>query len=98
LNGILMAMELPGIYLRTDTDELFVFDHVEVKAVQRGAVGMIFSITNPTKFAAAVTVLAESASQAHQPLGVTSFLNWPKVEVKAGETKTVRITPEGRIL
>jgi hypothetical protein len=98
LNGILMAMELPGIYVRTDKDERFVFDHVEVRAVQRDAAGTIFSITNPTKFAAAVTVLAESASQAQQPLGVTSFLNWPKVEVKAGETKNVRITPEGRIL
>ena len=27
LNGILMAMELPGIYLRTDKDDVFIFDH-----------------------------------------------------------------------
>src|SRR6202021_1083456 len=37
LNGILMAMELPGIYLRTDKELLYVFDSVEVKQVKRDA-------------------------------------------------------------
>ena len=35
LNGILMAMELPGIYLRTDRDEMYVFDSVEAQVVKR---------------------------------------------------------------
>ena len=49
------------------------------------------------KFPAAVTVFAEPGSQSHQPLGAVGFLKWPKVEVKAGEAKTVQITPEGQI-
>jgi hypothetical protein len=97
LNGILMAMELPGIYLRTDKDELLVFDHVEAKIVRRDVSGVTLSITNPTKFPAAVAVFAEAAGQARQPLGTISFLKWPKVEVKARETRTVQITPEGQI-
>jgi hypothetical protein len=97
LNGILMAMELPGIYVRTDKAELFVFDHVEAKYLKRDATGVTLSITNPTKFPAAVTVLAESAAQARHPLSVVGFLNWPRVEVKAGESKTVQITPAGQI-
>jgi lantibiotic modifying enzyme len=97
LNGVLMAMELPGIYLRTDRDELFVFDHLEATIVKRAASGVTLSITNPTKFPAVVSVLAETATQMRQPLGTTGFLSWPKVEVKAGETKTVRISPEGRM-
>jgi hypothetical protein len=97
LNGILMAMELPGIYVRTDKDELFVFDHIEARVVKRNASGVTLSITNPTKFPAAATIFAEAANSARQPLGVVGFLKWPKVEVKAGEIGSVQITPEGQI-
>lgn len=97
LNGILMAMELPGIYVRTDKAELSVFDHVEAKFLKRDATDVTLSITNPTKFPAAVTVLAESSAQARQPLGVVGFLSWPRVEVKAGESRTVQITPASQI-
>lgn len=86
LNGILMAQELPGIYLRTDTGELFVFDSVEASILSRDKSGVKVEITNPTKFEARVSVFAENANQASQPLTRTAFLTWPKIEVKAGET------------
>jgi hypothetical protein len=86
LNGILMAMELPGIYVRTDKDELYVFDRVEAKVLKRDKDGVELGIKNSTKFDAEVTVLAESAGQAGKPLGVTAFMTWPKVKVKAGAT------------
>lgn len=86
LNGILMAQELPGIYVRTDTGELFVFDSVEAKVLSRDPSGVKVEITNPTKFDARVSIFAENASQASQPLNGTAFLKWPKVEVKAGAT------------
>jgi hypothetical protein len=84
LNGVLMAQELPGIHLRTDTDALFVFDSVEAKVLSRGPSGVKVELTNPTKFDARVSILAENASQANQPLAGTAFLAWRKVEVKAG--------------
>ena len=86
LNGALMGMELPGIYLRKDIDRLFVFDHVEVKTVKRSRSEIILQITNPTKYDASVSILAEDAKQAKKPLGYVSFLSWPTVHVKAGET------------
>lgn len=85
-NGMLMALENPGIYVRTDTDEMCVFDHVAVRVVKRDKNGVALEITNPTRFDAQVSVLAESAKQASKPLGYTAFLKWPKVEVKAEET------------
>ena len=97
LNGILMAMEIPGIYLRLDKDELFVFDHVEAKVIKRDEAGATLQITNPTKFDARVAIFAETAKQAEKPLGCTAFLTWPKAEVKAGETRTVVIAPDGTI-
>ena len=95
LNGILMAMELPGIYLRTDKDEIFVFDHVEVSAVKRDSKGVTISITNKTKYPARITVLAENAGQLKNPIGYTSFMNWPKISVNSNETRIVEISMDG---
>ena len=85
-NGALMAIELPGIYLRTDIDRMFVFDHVTATVVKRDKSGVTIQITNPTNFDASISILAENKEQASKPLGYTSFIDWPKVTVKAGET------------
>jgi len=85
-NGALMAIELPGIYVRTDINRMFVFDHVKVEVLKRDKSGLTLRITNPTSYDASVSILAENKEQAGKPLGNTSFLSWPKVNVKAGET------------
>ena len=36
--------------------------------------------------------LPETAAQAAKPMGCTAFLKWPKIEVKAGESKTIIIS------
>jgi hypothetical protein len=97
LNGILMAMEIPGIYLRTDTGELFVFDSVKAEVVKRDGDGVTLKVTNPTQYPARVSIFAEGSAVARQPLGCTAFIMWPKVDVMAGETKTVQIAPDGRL-
>jgi len=97
LNGLMMTLELPGIYVQTDSDKLFVFDHVEAKVLKRDAAGVTLAITNPTKYDARVSLFAENAQRASQPLGYTAFLKWPKVEVKAGATTKVSIAPAGGI-
>jgi hypothetical protein len=96
-NGALMAIELPGIYLRTDTDEFFVFDSVQARVEQRTSAGIALSITNPTPHDAKVTLLAENAQQAGQPLGYTAFLNWPHIDVKAGATARVLLKRDGTL-
>ena len=90
LNGILMAMELPGVYARTDADDLVVFDHVQARVLRRDPDHVTLEIHNPTRFDAQVTVLVESPRQAREALGCTAFLKWPKAEIRAGETRAVR--------
>jgi hypothetical protein len=97
LNGILMAMELPGIYLRTDADEFAVFDHINAKILKREKNGVRIEITNNTKYDSVVSILAENREQAHQPLGITAFLKWPKVEVRSKESKIIYITLDGTV-
>jgi hypothetical protein len=94
LNGILMSMELPGIYLRTDKDEMFVFDHVEAQVIQRDKKGVTLRIANPTKFDARVAIVTENERQAQRPLSNTAFLKWPKTEIKSGETIQVIVNKQ----
>lgn len=86
-NGAMMALEIPGIYVRTDLPEVYVFDHVTAEIVRQDESQIRLKISNPTKFDATVTILAENQKQAQKPLGDNAFLNWTeKVKVKAGKS------------
>lgn len=86
LNGALMALEIPGLYVRTDQAKLYVFDHLTATVRSVTPKEIVIAITNPTSYDAEVSVLCEDAGQAQLPLGCNAFLNWKKVKVKAGET------------
>jgi hypothetical protein len=86
-----MALEIPGIYLQTDTDQFYIFDHIEAGIIKRKNHLLILEITNPTNYDADVSIFAESGEEAEIPLGVTAFTKWPKVHVKAGESRLVKI-------
>ena len=97
LDGLMMATELPGIYLQTDSERFYVFDHVEAEVLHRDGKGATITIANRTPYDAKVSVFAETASMATQPLSYTAFLRWPRVEVKAGQSKTVVVLRDGTI-
>ena len=46
---------------------------------------------------ASVSIFAESATQARKPLGWGAYDKWPKTPVKAGETTTVVVAPDGTL-
>ncbi len=83
---MLTACEIPGIYLRTDTGETIVFDHVEAKWTGGGEL----RIFNPTGFDAVVTVLAESAADLAVPLPLDLLSAARRVSVPAGSEILVR--------
>jgi hypothetical protein len=97
LNGLMMTLELPGVYLQTDADRFFVFDHVNARVMRRDSRGLALAITNPTKYDARVAIFAETAAQAAVPLAYTAYLKWPRVEVKAGASTQVLVTASGEI-
>jgi hypothetical protein len=96
-NGILMAQEIPGVYLRTDIDRCFTFDAIDAKVVKRDASGVELDLTNPTPHDARVSILAEDGARAAKPLGYTALIGWPKVEVKSGASKRIMISPDGKL-
>lgn len=93
-NGALMALEIPGIYVRTgDSTMLYVFDHVEARIVSQTKNRLLLEITNPTVYDAVVTIFAENEDAAIRPLGDNAFLQWDrKVKIKAGETLCYKLT------
>jgi len=97
LNGMLMAIELPGIYLQLDNNEMMVFDHVEVTVAERNKAGVILQIKNPTAFPARVSMFAETSADASTPLSYTAFMKWPKIDIEAGKTTKVEVGSGGRI-
>lgn len=95
-DGMLMDLELPGVYLLTDKDESYVFDHVEANVVSRQGGKVTLSIGNRTPYDARVSVFAESSEQARRPLSPVAFVAWPRFEVKSCETRTITLPPEPR--
>lgn len=84
--GLLMSLEIPGIYVQTNQDVLYVFDHLKAEVVLRHGDEVTLRIANPTRFDAVTAVFAERGSSAGKPLGYCNFMKWKKVPVKAGET------------
>jgi hypothetical protein len=87
----------PGIYLHTDDDTFWVMDHVEAECISRDNKKLVISLTNPTMYDAKVSILAETSAKAKIPLPPYAFDAWPKVEVKAGKTRTISIDMDGQI-
>lgn len=91
LNGCMMALELPGIYIRPEKNLFYAFDHVDVKMLKSNQQEMLLSITNTTPFDAEISILSESEQDATQPLSSVAFVDWKKIKVKAGKTIEYRI-------
>lgn len=90
-NGALMALEIPGIYVRGG-EELMVFDHAEAKIIKADGRNVTLEITNPTGMDATYTIMAESDADAAKPLGDNAFVSrFTPIDVKAGKTKRVTL-------
>jgi hypothetical protein len=96
-NGMLMAIELPGIYLQTDKGKLYVFDHVDASILKRDNNSTTLLIRNNTVYDAKVSVFAETSKAAMHPLSYTAFIKWPKVAVRSHGAVRVTIEKDGKI-
>jgi hypothetical protein len=83
---MLTCMEIPGIYLRTDTGEAIVFDHVQVQVRKADGDLSHLEIHNPTAFPATVKILAEDSRSAASPLGHNYLWAGDSVTLQPGET------------
>lgn len=96
-NGILMAMELPGIYARPGEGKCFVFDHIEAEKLAEDKNSITLRLSNNTAYNASVSVFAETARKAARPMDYTTFTHWPKVNIPSGGQCIVQIMANGSV-
>lgn len=77
--------ELPSIYFVTDTEEIFVFDHVNVRIIKTEEHGLELAIYNPTQFDAEVSIFFETSEEMSHPLGIHDMRDCPTVNVPKGK-------------
>jgi hypothetical protein len=90
---LLTAAEIPGVYVRTDTGRVVVFDHIEAKYVNGDGPAKLV-LKNPTRYDAEVSVLAEDRSDSEQPLGADLLRTAQVIAVAAGATVEVPLKPK----
>jgi P pilus assembly chaperone PapD len=83
---------LPGLYVQPDTGLAVALDNVRVEELSHTGKTVKFRLTNPTKFAADVSVLVESAKAAKQSVGSFVLKPLPVVHLDAGATTTLEYT------
>jgi len=89
---MLTFAEVPGVYVETDSGQVWVFDNVEVSNVKRAASGLELTMCNPTRFDAKVKVLAEDRCAKRRPLEPNALFGCREVLVASGETATVKLS------
>jgi hypothetical protein len=89
---LLTSLQNPGIYIRNDTQDILVLDHVEASVIKHDNNSVTIRVSNPTPYDAMVSVLSENAAQSKNPLGRYAYLTWKKIAVKAGQTADYLIT------
>ena len=98
--GIVTSLTItqnPGIYLRFDTGDLFVFDNVEAAITKRDTENITLRITNPTPYDGKISLFSEDSRMAGVVMNRYDFMKWPKMVVKSGETKYVTVSSNGQI-
>ncbi|MDE5944753.1 MAG: hypothetical protein K2G93_04120 [Rikenella sp.] len=91
LNGCLMATELPGIYVRSDLEQVYAFDHIDARIKKSGPRELVLTLTNTTPFDAEVSILSETAAEAAEPLSPVAFVEWDKTTIPAGRSVDYRL-------
>ncbi len=89
---LLSYIEIPGLYLRTDTGDLTVIDHVNagVRSVEKNSLRL--EIHNPTSSPISLRLLTENEEGAAMPLGLNGLFGRPLLKLAAGETQEIEVS------
>ncbi len=86
---LLIATEIPSIYIQPDTGFVFAFDHVEARVTQRTVAHTRISVHNPTRFEAEVRILSELDRHRMTPLDPFPLWGARTLTLGAGATDEI---------
>lgn len=89
----LTVVEIPGLYIQTDTHFIHCIDHIEAKVISSTEEGLEVRIHNPCSYKAEVKILIETSQQSKSnTLGQLGVYNLPTLILTPNETKSIHIT------
>ena len=88
---MLICLEIPSLYVVTDRRFVYPFDTVQVGAVHRRDDGLDVSLSNPTDFPAAYTVLVDKSRDGLKPLPEFFFERFQRFDFARRETRIVHL-------
>jgi hypothetical protein len=88
---LLTVVELPSIYIDSELNRCFVFDHLEAKILSSKRNKMQIEVTNPTQFEAEFLIVVENKQAKAFPWKENSMLNVKKYRLEAGKGKMLEI-------
>ena len=89
---LMIAAEIPSIYVQPDTGFLFVFDHVEARVREKTPERLRITVHNPTRFDTEVRILAELDRERSRPLGAFPLVGLRSLTLVAGATDDVEFS------
>ena len=84
--------EVPGIYINVDSGKLLTFDNIEAKILKNSSKRIDLFLKNPTKQETIVKIFVDNSHSTGKPVG--SLTTCQKVNLKAGESRTIQIMSE----
>jgi hypothetical protein len=87
VSNMLSYVEIPGLYVQTDTGFFSAIDHVDVTLVNRLEGKVTLKVYNPTKFKACVRVFVENSKEMKKILGQNALWGTTVIALEPGEDK-----------
>lgn len=88
---MLTQLEVPSVYIQTDTAFCFTLDHVTAKAVKLSGGSIEITLNNPTDYDAQYRLFIENSSDCSEPIKDFAYRKMRCVSVGSKETKTIKI-------
>ena len=87
---MLTYIEIPGIYIVTDQDFVFAFDHIDTKIISKTQENLEIEISNPTIAPAKIKIFVEKSNK-ELILAENYLFDAPIVEIKANSTTIINV-------
>lgn len=86
---MLTYVEVPGLYIQTDTGFICAIDHIQAFVVENNKEFIKVSIKNPTEYIAKVKVFCEMSSQMSEVFGQNALYGCNVICLKPGESRNI---------
>ena len=98
VSNMLTYVEVPGLYVQPDPGLFCAIDPIDVSECEQRGKELTLTLTNPTPFDASVKVMCEDSTKTKRVLGQNYLVDCTRIDLRAGASRTVTLSPRARSL